>query len=95
MYYIVIDCWGGPVESPVYSRRQSSPFVDGTRVRARRTSGSFRHVGQVSPRWSLVLVGRARYRNASHLRSAVPSAAAAVPATLPSAAAVPSTVVPP
>jgi hypothetical protein len=34
-----------PVESPVYLRRQSSPFVDGARVGARRTSGSFRHVG--------------------------------------------------
>jgi hypothetical protein len=48
----------GPVESPVYSRRQSSPFVDGTNVGARRTSGSFhQHVVQVSPRWSLVSSG--------------------------------------
>jgi hypothetical protein len=86
--YTVIDCWGGfphaigLVESPVYSRRQSSPFVDGTRVGAQRTSGFFRHA-QVPPRWSLVLVGRAMPRTSA---VPLPSVAAAVPATLLSAA---------
>ena len=51
---IVIDCREGssrglgPVASFLHSHRQSSPFVGGTRVGARRTSGSFRISKRVS-----------------------------------------------
>ena len=51
----------GPVASFFHSRRQSSPFVGGTRVGARRTSASFRISKMVSS-WALSKSRRVQQR---------------------------------